>query len=34
MALSFATSSDGNGGTLITDMAPITQPVSLTPPHP
>jgi hypothetical protein len=34
MAGSFATSSDGNGGTLITDMAPITQPVSLTPPHP
>src|SRR5262249_52900264 len=34
MAGSFATSSDGNGGTLITEMAPITQPVSLTPPQP
>jgi hypothetical protein len=33
MAGSFATSSDGNGGTLITDMPPITQPVSLTPPQ-
>jgi hypothetical protein len=34
MAGSFATSSDGNVGTLVTDMPPITQPVSLTPPHP
>jgi hypothetical protein len=34
MAGSFATSSDGNGGTLIADMPPITQPVSLTPPQP
>jgi hypothetical protein len=34
MAGSFATSSDGSGGTLITDTPLITQPVSLTPPHP
>src|SRR5262245_9294972 len=34
MAGSFATSSDGNGGTLITEMAPITQPGSLTPRQP
>jgi VCBS repeat protein len=34
MAGSFATSSAGTGGTLITDTAPTTQPVLLTPPHP
>jgi hypothetical protein len=34
MAGSFATSSAGTGGTLITDTALTTQPVLLTPPHP
>ncbi len=34
MAGSFATSSDGSGGTLITDTAPPTQPDWLTSPHP
>jgi hypothetical protein len=34
MAGSFATSSDGNGGTLMTDTSQTTQPALLTPPHP
>jgi hypothetical protein len=34
MAGTFATSSDGDGGTLITDTALTTQPDWLTPPHP